>query len=115
MSDKKLLKNCPFCGGNNVISTWNNFRPALLCGGCGATMIVPMDIRGGDYEEELITKWNTRVPMQKIVERLEYINKTTFDLAKLNWSEYQVGVLNGVASSINKSLEIIKEEGGLND
>jgi Lar family restriction alleviation protein len=104
MSEKKLLKNCPFCGGNHVISTWNNFRPALLCGGCGATMIVPMDIRGGDYKEELITKWNTRVPMQKIVERLNNNFRKVQNDEDLEWNR-----------AIYKTIEIVKEEGGLND
>ena len=140
--NEKRLKNCPFCGGEAEMKEFyescdgrGDRHAKITCCQCETIMYLTFNefydaekefgYTGGYYSQnkafwngmhqKLIDKWNTRKPMEKIVERLEYINKTTFELAKLNWGEYQVGVLNGVASSINKSLEIVKEEGGLND
>lgn len=60
MSTNPELKPCPFCGGSNVIDTYINFVPALMCSNCGAAMSTPMTFKG-NYKNELISKWNRRV------------------------------------------------------
>lgn len=127
MSDKKLLKNCPFCGGENIIQTYTNFVPSLLCSGCGARMIAPMDCFGKDYEKLLADKWNTRVPMQKIVERLEEEYKDVqmeYSEAKyllMEMSEKDSGYISqnyrkdmneGMCFAFDDAIDIVKEEGG---
>lgn len=74
MSDIKLL-HCPFCGGVNVRETYNNFVPALLCCDCGAMMTIPMATFGTSYKKIITEKWNTRKPMERIVDRLEQLQK----------------------------------------
>lgn len=108
MSEIKLLP-CPFCGGEKVISTYNNFVPALLCGGCGAMMTIPMSF-GDTYEDkerELLRKWNTRIPMQEIVERLEESKGTVvIDGKEMYQEDYFI--------DIDEAIQIVKEVGGMN-
>ena len=49
----------------------------------------------------VIEKWNTRKPMQEIVERLE---KKINPLHNVNWN-----------SAIEDAIEIVKEVGGMNE
>lgn len=63
------------------------------------------------YDTEYKDKDCPLVPMERIVKRLENENMTAVDLANLSCSEYQDGVVTG----IEKAIEIVKEEGGLND
>jgi Lar family restriction alleviation protein len=102
MSEKKLL-DCPFCGGEARFSTedgnWIN------CKSCGAET---------DYfeqREEAIKAWNTRVPMQKIVERLEEQQEESDRLYAIYFNAEDRGSYDAYSYAI----EIVKEEGGLND
>ena len=102
------LKKCPFCGGDNIISTYNNFVPALLCGGCGAMMTVPMGY-DGKKEDELKRKWNTRKPVDDVVEALEeYIRfcelcHEEFKNASMSLT-YEIQI-----NSYKNAIEIVKE------
>jgi hypothetical protein len=84
MIDKKLLKRCPFCGGEAKIEweSWSEIAPTigtyrLSVNHTPDCMFVRMN--GTNYKSEMISNskeqlaeiWNTRVQMQKIVERLE--------------------------------------------
>lgn len=106
----KQLVKCPFCGGDNIISTYNNFVPALLCGGCGAMMTIPWSLNG-NTEDELRKKWNTRKPMKRIMERLEDTYQDRIDCA-YHTSDCFV---DGQADGLYKALSIVKEEGGMNE
>ena len=57
------LKKCPFCGGEVRFATEEGNW--ILCPKCGA------ESDYFDRKEEAITAWNTRKPMERIVERLE--------------------------------------------
>lgn len=109
--NEKRLKKCPFCGGENIIQTYTNFVPSLLCSGCGAKMIAPMDCFGKDYEKLLADRWNTRVPMEKIMKRLEEENQERVDMANMTMDIY----VDGQVSGLERAIDIVKEEGGLND
>lgn len=98
MSDKKLLKNCPFCGGEARFSTedgnWIN------CKSCGAET---------DYfeqREEAVNAWNTRVPMQKIVKRLETLQE---EYMYPDDDDYIVGQYDGVREALTVVLEEVTE------
>lgn len=106
MSDKKLLP-CPFCGGEARFSTeagnWIN------CKSCGAET---------DYfeqREEAINAWNTRVPMERIVERLEDVRVLATQNACLNDVERECYNVYCETCYMDRAIEIVKEEGGLND
>ena len=120
MSDKTSeLLNCPFCGGEikqmfmneetftdcvwdesiGNVSTW------FKCYKCDSEFFHDEPI---DTPEKQAEWWNTRIPMQNIVEQLE---KELQLFAYGFCEEYFSGVLKGIM----KAIEIAKEEGGLNE
>lgn len=106
-SDKtrdKLLP-CPFCGGEAELV--GDIYHWVLCKGC----------QGGSHAfktvEEAITAWNTRNPMEQIVERLEgYKN----EYLQREQDAKDAGLdrhadLNGIkAYMMDAIIEIVKEE-----
>lgn len=111
MSETKL-KRCPFCGEKMVPShkllkhpngylKWFRFHPDNECF-LSAHLI---DLR----ETERVEAWNTRKPMENIVERLEeepYINKG---------GELFLNGNNEDCLPLRKVFEIVKEEGELHE
>ena len=59
----------------------------------------------GDIEQKAIEAWNTRKPMQNIVERLR--EKAKEPMYQHHGDNYYVGIYDAI--------EIVKEEGGLNE
>ena len=98
----ELLK-CPFCGGKDI-TYFFDITSGFVCEDCG----VALD--GFKTYEEAIKAWNTRKPMDRIVERLE---------EKLFWTEASFdedGYCNDDSEEavlLLDAIEIIKEEGGL--
>ena len=111
------LKRCPFCGGEDIrysLKTMGRregtYHVAMYCNKCNCygarTIIKPLEetrwqIENNEkYKEIAIKAWNTRKPMQNILERLEE--------EKSDWNDdYNV--------SIKKAIEIVKEEGEINE
>lgn len=104
----ELLK-CPFCGGDNV-GIWHNhmFTQSFeaRCYDCH------FGLAQSDTEEKAIKAWNTRKPMEKIVERLEEIKMRYFLTIANTGDEKLDAVYEAVGNAIDKAIEIIKEEGG---
>lgn len=70
MTDK--LKPCPFCGGNAKVREtgyrkWDGSHRRFYIVECECCTV---NIEN-DKKEEAITSWNTRKPMDRIVEQLE--------------------------------------------
>ena len=93
-------KNCPCCDsedisvGSVVVSFGEDIF--IKCNSCG----IKLQICKEYGYRELLKRWNTRKPMDRIVERLEE--------EKSDWNDdYNV--------PIKKAIEIVKEEGGMND
>ena len=97
------LKRCPFCGGEvRFVKTGCSSRGKighLYCDGCKESFFKN---DRWHKESELYEKWNTRKPLERVIERLERekSNLTT-------WAEDEAYKL-----AINKAIEIIKEEVG---
>lgn len=111
MSEIKLLK-CPFCGGEAKVLRFPKCerKYVVICENeeCMASV--------GVYsltKEASIDKWNTRKPMQEIVEKLEEEVETTY----LNKMEERVEKkqTTGFALGIRSAIEIVKEVGGMNE
>lgn len=118
MSEKNSnqLKMCPFCGGEAIYEIDEKDEivdkiPALFCNWCKFTFTVENnspymeDEKTYEYlKEKTIRAWNTRKPMERIVERLEEMRKIT-----------GVDTIGSYCqSTLTKAIDIVKE-GGLND
>ena len=110
----KIFKNCPCCGSSSIYLTFEvndigTTIPVVFCNSCKIVFKVEND---SPYlndketykylEEKTIEAWNTRKPLERVIERLEKekSNLTT-------WAEDEAYKL-----AINKAIEIIKEEVG---
>lgn len=63
-------------------------------------------------EESAIETWNTRKPMERIVEQLEDKNKELTDISsKLKLSNEQKAQNYGYAVAINHAIEIVRSNG----
>jgi Lar family restriction alleviation protein len=91
-SDIKLLP-CPFCGGEAISDSCGNHW--VRCTFCGARGSV------GNTRKEAIEQWNTRKPMDRIVEQLkewtcEVDIKLPFDALenqKVIWSDEAIKIV----------------------
>ena len=116
-----LLK-CPFCGGEikqmfmneetftdcvwdesiGNVSTW------FKCYKCDSEFFHDEPI---DTPEKQAEWWNTRKPMQNIVERLEHFSEETFYRA--NGRTNGKTLAYGYSQGIRKAIKIVKEEGSV--
>ena len=109
----KQLANCPFCGGEaELITTYDT--EMVRCKKCfGKTQTFT-----GDYYDEgqmcgmyAIPAWNTRIPMQNIVERLE----EPAEECRKYWQEFDDEDSFGGMNAYCDAVKIVKEEGEIND
>ena len=73
MNDKLLP--CPFCGGEATLrkSAFFTCKTFAKCKKCGARTLEYSSASMEDAEMNAIHSWNTRKPMERIVEQLEEI------------------------------------------
>ena len=109
------LKRCPFCGGEAKISMFIG-NPFVTCTECMGSIFPNV----GQSKEEAIKAWNTRKPMERIVERLEERTEYFKDCTKYgNETEeqeersYSTMMMYEVAYLVDDLIEIVKEEGGV--
>lgn len=109
----KELKPCPFCGGevkmDNEQITATITVDYFICEKCGATV----HFEYADKTAESIEAWNTRKPIDEIVEQLEDANATDDFIQAINGKECnkRERIVCGVA--LEYAIEIVK--GGQNE
>ncbi|MBR5508986.1 MAG: Lar family restriction alleviation protein [Lachnospiraceae bacterium] len=105
MSEFKLL-SCPFCGFDAPFICTSRYGDMqelhyhVHCGKCGSL--------GGHHVEKdkAIEAWNTRKPMENIMEQLMEEELSTTIKANMYNDEY----FNGRADGVGKAIKIIEEE-----
>ena len=101
------LKKCPFCGGEARWATRDKHWSE--CAVCGTEGI------NSEYSEDCIEAWNTRKPVERILERLEEKGAECKERAKEELNEFCLEMFHAYeneADGIKKAIEIIKEEVG---
>ena len=119
MSEIKPL-NCPFCGGDCIYETFEIDSlgaeiPVIFCNHCKTIFKVENNSpylnedKTYDYlAKKNIETWNTRKPMERILERLEeasFWTEQTFDEDGYGNDDSWEAVW------LDKAIEIVKEEG----
>ena len=102
MSDTKL-KPCPFCGGTNLLVEVG----FVCCDDCGC------EVHEIKENEDVVAKWNTRKPMERIEEKIEQQKKIFFLTIANTGDEKMDYAYTRVAGALERAIEIVKEEGGL--
>ena len=101
------LKRCPICDKEVEITKDNlmDFH-VIECNICKILMY-------SRNKEELINKWNTRKPMDRIVERLEHLLKNFGEHCENQGEECTHKSCSDCV--LSHGIEIVKEEGGMNE
>lgn len=130
MSDKTSdLKLCPFCGGEAELKYARQKLPfseeinsfVVTCKNCGCSTpyFSEMNIyyskdykeKEKELKEKTIKTWNTRKPMERILERLEGEAEEQHKLFAIAFNPEDRGGFD----AYNAAIEIVKEAGGLNE
>lgn len=111
MSEIKLLP-CPFCGGeangyNSKEVKNRKFSCLVRCEQCGASM-------PGTEILEVINAWNTRKPVEDVLERLEELMEKAMrnseKAAELGKAYEKHMIFNGAkGTAFEEGIEIVKE------
>lgn len=121
------LKRCPFCGAEARLQKKNRKRGwYVICKNRSCACSTPFYQNTFTSEENLkrvaIEVWNTRKPLKRIVERLEERTEYFKDCTKYgNETEeqeersYSTMMMYEVADLVDDLIEIVKEEGGMNE
>ena len=126
MSKIKLLP-CPFCGGEHIdysvktCGRWERkYHVAMYCKDCNCygarVLITPTEStryeveNNPKYKQLAIEKWNTRKPMERIVERLEECEE---ELKGLQYKSVNSYGYYSQHKGIELAKDIVKEEGGI--
>ena len=102
------LLNCPFCGGEARLQRKkrNLHGYYVICKSCGCrTSFYQYKYDSLEkLREQAIEVWNTRKPMQNIVERLENLREEAFREVELDF-----------ATAYANAIRIVAEEGGIDE
>lgn len=96
MTDR--IKKCPFCGGKAGVYYDYNKWARVQCKECGINTLFSF------AEKEAIKQWNTRKPMDRIVEQLEEAKGKPYTDGVHTYNENDF-------IDIDKAIEIVKEGG----
>lgn len=119
---EQKLKPCPFCNGENIdysvktTGRWERkYHVAMYCKDCNCygkrVLITPTETnrieigRNPKYKQLAIDAWNTRKPMERILNRLEE-GKTFYKMRSLDQDEIEVG-------AFIEAIDVVKEGGGI--
>ena len=121
MTMQNKLLPCPFCCGmakvDSRLREWNRqlyVATFVKCEVCGASSKEVWDIHnkdGNEREKEVVEKWNTRKPMERILKQLEEIydhcdkcKKENYE--EQNWEEFDM--FSNRNEGIYMAIEIVK-------
>lgn len=97
------LKRCLFCGDNRAYIIEKSTTTTIACPQCHAMI---EDV----LEEDAVKKWNTRKPVENVLNQLEELKNTEIKVigGRCNGKSFTAGYSEGIREAIN----IIKAELG---
>ena len=99
------IKRCPFCGGEAELACRDFGSWFVRCKKCFCKTPIFLT------ERFATISWNTRKPMQNIVERLE----EQAEECRKYWQEFYDEDSFGGMNAYCYAVKIVKEEGGMNE
>ena len=106
------LKCCPFCGGEAEVGLTNQ-HDKLFVVGCNAPMCygnINHFTMGFASKESALNTWNTRAPMDNIVEKLEKL-KMRYFLTLANTGDVKNDfAYENVGNALDNAINIVKQE-----
>lgn len=109
MSNK--LKSCPFCGGEAELTTGSVFmwEHIVVCKDCGASSKMIGGITPSQARAKAIATWNTRKPVDRVLEQLEEQQKLYKEAwENTDWVPDKTVYIN-MARGFEQAIKIIKE------
>ena len=106
------LKRCPFCGGEAELFETHEKQYYIIHQNDDCVIDSQTNVGNWlfDTKEEAIAAWNTRKPIERILERLK---KESFVIEiDYDYDEYDDEPVEAVF--LNEAIEIVKEEGEAN-
>lgn len=111
MKNETKLLNCPFCSGEAECYTVQTMQRetgfVVKCKNLDCVMCSGGTLR--QKPEFAIKAWNTRKPMERILERLEEV----YDVTHENYMKDRDLITLGKKYGLEHATEIIREEGGI--
>lgn len=104
----KQLAKCPLCGGEAKIDKTITNTVSVECTVCHASSRIILCTEG-DIEQKAIEAWNTRKPIENMLERLE----EQAEECRKYWQEFDDEDSFGGMNAYCDAVEIVKEEGGM--
>ena len=111
---KTKLKPCPFCGGEaEIVYALHDYNLwGVRCKNCDASVECSIE---EDSEENAVKAWNTRKPVDDVLERLEKLKMAEYDDSDEepeytdveDW--YKEGESSGRYKAYHRAIEIVKE------
>ena len=105
MQNDKLLP-CPFCGGEAQFGT--SRHTWIECTECS------FETEYTEDEEKLVRMWNTRKPMERIVEQLEeekQSNVSSYEFYREAENEKMQSTYAGKVSAFKDAIDIVRKGG----
>lgn len=111
MSDIEL-KPCPFCSGEAIVHVNDGVK--VICRECGVSSKCLVDgysqgRPNGGAIKSVVKAWNTRRPMERIVEQLES-KKIKHDINAESKIQWDLECCNAYNNGIADAIEIVKKE-----
>ena len=104
------LKKCPFCGGEAKLMTSSFFAhdAVVICKRCGGRTLTHTSSSHEDAKMNAVKAWNTRKPVDDVVEALEELEEKFFH-SDFEADRFDLGAFVAYRNAVDIVKEILNE------